>query len=97
MDDDSNKTKFLNFEQIKDSKRNQAIKISNPNIFSQDFIFFKNDVLRELKEINNKFENQKRLNTTIKDLISSQDIKLIEFNNKIEIISNRLNDKKALA
>ena len=61
MNDDSNKTKFLNFEQIKDSKRNQAIKISNPNIFSQDFIFFKNDVLRELKEINNKFENQKKI------------------------------------
>ena len=97
MNDDSNKTKFLNFEQLKDSKRNQAIKISNPNLFSQDFIFFKNDVLRELKEINNKFENQKRLNMTIKDLISSQDIKLIEFNNKIEIVSNRLNDKKALA
>ena len=61
MNDDSNKTKFLNFEQIKDQKRNQAIKISNPNIFSQDFIFFKNDVLRELKEINNKFENQKKI------------------------------------
>ena len=29
MNDDSNKTKFLNFEQIKDPKRNQAIKINS--------------------------------------------------------------------
>ena len=96
MNDDSDETKIQNLEQIKDSKRSQTIRFSNPNIFSQDFLYFKNDVLRELKEINNKFENQKRINTTIKDLISSQDIKLIKFNNKLELVTNQLNEKKAL-
>ena len=96
MNADSNNAKIQNLSQLKDSKRSQS-RLSNLNIFSQDFLYFKNEVLRELKEINNKFQNQKKLNTTIKDLITSQDIKLIEFNNKLEIILNQLNDKKALA
>ena len=97
MDDESNEIKTKNLEQINNSKNHKNVRFSSPNIFSQDFLYFKNDIIRELKEIHTKFENQKRLNTTIKDLISSQDIKVVNLNNKLENISNVFNIKKAIA
>ena len=95
MNNELNTTKEQNSEQKNNLNSNHNVRNSNPNLFSTDFLYFKNDILRELKEINNKFENQKRLNTHIKDLISSQDINLVKYNNKLENISNILNDKKA--
>ena len=95
MNNELNTTKDQNSEQKNNLNSNHNVRNSNPNLFSTDFLYFKNDILRELKEINNKFENQKRLNTHIKDLISSQDINLVKYNNRLENISNILNDKKA--
>ena len=95
MDNESSKTKNQNLEQVNILNNNHNFRNSNPNLFSTDFLYFKNDILRELKEINNKFENQKRLNIHMKDLISSQDINLVKYNNKLENISNILNEKKA--
>ena len=94
MNNELNTTKDQNSEQKNNLNSNHNVRNSNPNLFSTDFLYFKNDILRELKEINNKFENQKRLNTHIKDLISSQDINLVKYNNRLENISNILNDKK---
>ena len=95
MSNELNTAKDQNSEQKNNLNNNHNVRNSNPNLFSTDFLYFKNDILRELKEINNKFENQKRLNTHIKDLISSQDLNLVKYNNRLENISNILNDKKA--
>ena len=97
MDEESNKIKNSNLEQINNLNNHKNVRHSSPNIFSQDFLYFKNDIIRELKEINAKFENQKRLNTTIKDLISSQDIRVVNISNKLENITNIFNIKKAIA
>ena len=95
MNNESNAVKSHNSEQINNTKNNIDFRNSNQNLFSSDFIYFKNDMLRELKEIKNKFENQKRLNIDIKDLISAQEIQLVKFNNKLMNFSNIINDKKA--
>ena len=95
MDEESNEIKPKNIEQINNINDHKNVRHSIPNLFSQDFLYFKNDIIRELKEINSKFENQKRLNTTIKDLISSQDMNMTKLNNKLENISSMFNIKKA--
>ena len=95
MDEESNEIKPKNIEQINNINNHKNVRHSIPNLFSQDFLYFKNDIIRELKEINSKFENQKRLNTTIKDLISSQDMNMTKLNNKLENISSMFNIKKA--
>ena len=95
MDEESNEIKPKNKEQINNINDHKNVRHSIPNLFSQDFLYFKNDIIRELKEINSKFENQKRLNTTIKDLISSQDMNMTKLNNKLENISSMFNIKKA--
>ena len=97
MDEESNKIKNSNLEKLNNLNNHKNVRHSSPNIFSQDFLYFKNDIIRELKEINAKFENQKRLNTTIKDLISSQDIRVVNISNKLENITNIFNIKKAIA
>ena len=94
MNDES---KNKNLEQENNSNSHHNVGYSNSNIFTQDFLYFKNDIIRELKEIEMKFENQKRINSTIKDLISSQDIKVVKLSNKLENISNSINLKKAIA
>ena len=94
MDEESNEIKPKNIEQINNINNHKNVRHSIPNLFSQDFLYFKNDIIRELKEINTKFENQKRLNTTIKDLISSQDMNMTKLNNKLENISSMFNIKK---
>ena len=95
MNNESSTTKNQNSEQVNNLNINHNIPNSNPNLFSTDFLYFKNDILRELKEINNKFENQKRLNAHMKDLMSSQDINLAKYNSRLENISKILNEKKA--
>ena len=37
------------------------------NFFTKDFLFFKNDMLKELKNLDFKLEVQKRLNTELKN------------------------------
>ena len=66
MSNESNSVKSHNSEQLNNAKNNLDFRNSNQNLFSTDFLYFKNDMLRELKEIKNKFENQKRLNIDIK-------------------------------
>ena len=95
MSNESNSVKSHNSEQLNSAKNNLDFRNSNQNLFSSDFLYFKNDMLRELKEIKNKFENQKRLNIDIKDSISAQEIQLVKFNNKLINYSNIINDKKA--
>ena len=95
MSNESNSVKSHNSEQLNNAKNNLDFRNSNQNLFSTDFLYFKNDMLRELKEIKNKFENQKRLNIDIKDSISAQEIELVKFNNKLMNFSNIINDKKA--
>ena len=96
MKDESIYIKEQNPEKINNSASTQNVRNSNPNLFSKDFLYFKNDILKELNEINKKLENQKKLNANLKDLISSQDLKLLKFKDKLENFSNIINDKKAV-
>ena len=41
MDDESNEIKTKNLEQINNSKNHKNVRFSSPNIFSQDFLYFK--------------------------------------------------------
>ena len=65
------------------------------NFFSKDFLYFKNDILKELKNLEFKIETQKRFNNELKNTISIHDTKLGKLNNKLESISNVVNDKEA--
>ena len=65
------------------------------NFFTKDFLFFKNDILKELKNLEFKIETQKKFNNELKNTISIHDTKLIKLNNKLECISNVVNDKEA--
>ena len=67
------------------------------NFFSKDFLFFKNDVLKDIKDLEIKLENQKKINAELKNIISSHDLQLIKLNNKIENISNNINQNKVEA
>ena len=65
------------------------------NFFTKDFLFFKNDMLKELKNLDFKLEVQKRLNTELKNTLSVHDTKLTKLNNKLDGIANVVNDKEA--
>ena len=63
--------------------------------FTKDFLFFKNDILKELKNLEFKIETQKKVNNELKNTISIHDTKLRNLNNKLEAISDIVNDKEA--
>ena len=54
MKDESIYIKEQNPEKINNSSSTQNVRNSNPNLFSKDFLYFKNDILKELNEINIK-------------------------------------------
>ena len=52
MKDESIYIKEQNPEKINNSASTQNVRNSNPNLFSKDFLYFKNDILKELNVIN---------------------------------------------
>ena len=76
---------------------NSSSTIRDTNLFSKDFLFFKNDILKDIKDLEIKLENQKKINAELKNIISTHDLQLIKLNNKIENISNNINQNKVEA
>lgn len=93
MIDATTSTDDINKEKV--NKLNSSQNIKDLNFFTKDFLYFKNDILKEIRDIHLKFDNQKKYNFDLKNLISSQETKFIKFNNQLENLSNIMNDKNA--
>ena len=65
------------------------------NFFTKDFLYFKNDILKELKIIDLKLESQNKLNSELKNTISLHDTKIGKLHNKLDSILNVINVKEA--
>ena len=82
MIDATTSTDDINKEKV--NKLNSSQNIKDLNFFTKDFLYFKNDILKEIRDIHLKFDNQKKYNFDLKNLISSQETKFIKFNNQLE-------------
>ena len=98
MKDETASNSKKNSEKVNNYNRiNSSTGIRDTNLFSKDFLFFKNDILKDIKDLEIKLENQKKVNAELKNIISSHDLQLIKLNNKIENISNNINQNKVEA
>ena len=98
MKDETASNSKKNSEKVNNYNRiNSSTGIRDTNLFSKDFLFFKNDVLKDIKDLEIKLENQKKINAELKNIISTHDLQLIKLNNKIENISNNINQNKVEA
>ena len=73
-ENDSNENKNTNLEKNTDANVQHINK--DLNFFMKDFLYFKNDILKDLKNLETKIDNQKKLNTDLKNKISIQGSKL---------------------
>ena len=95
MKDETASNSKKNSEKVNNYNRiNSSTGIRDTNLFSKDFLFFKNDILKDIKDLEIKLENQKKINAELKNIISTHDLQLIKLNNKIENISNNINQNK---
>ncbi len=98
MKDETASNSKKNSEKVNNYNRiNSSTGIRDTNLFSKDFLFFKNDILKDIKDLVIKLENQKKINAELKNIISTHDLQLIKLNNKIENISNNINQNKVEA
>ena len=92
-ENDSNENKNTNLEKNTDANVQHINK--DLNFFMKDFLYFKNDILKDLKNLETKIDNQKKLNTDLKNKISIQDSKLSKITDTLENIANMVNDNEA--
>ena len=92
-ENDSNENKNTNLEKNTDTNVQHINK--DLNFFMKDFLYFKNDILKDLKNLETKIDNQKKLNTDLKNKISIQDSKLSKITDTLENIANMVNDNEA--
>ena len=79
MKDETASNSKKNSEKVNNYNRiNSSTGIRDTNLFSKDFLFFKNDVLKDIKDLEIKLENQKKINEELKNIISSHDLQLIK-------------------
>ena len=62
----------------------------------KDFLFFKDDILKEIKTLETKIDVQKKENEKLKDVISTQNSKMTNIHFIVESISNQVNSKEAM-
>ena len=65
------------------------------NILLKDFAFFKNDILKELKNLEFKIDSQRKLNTDLRSKISSQDSKLSKMKDTLDNVTSVVNENEA--
>ena len=65
------------------------------NFILKDLAFFKNDILKELKNLEFKIDSQKKLNTDLRSKISNQDSQLSKIRDTLENVTSLVNDTEA--
>ena len=93
MIDEFTSTEDINLEKGNNANSTQIIK--DIKFFSKDFLYFKNDILKEIKNLESKLELQKRNNLELKNTFSIYDSKIDQLSEKIEKISTIVNSKEA--
>ena len=77
MKDETASNSKKNSEKVNNYNRiNSSTGIRDTNLFSKDFLFFKNDILKDIKDLEIKLENQKKINAELKNIILTIKIKL---------------------
>ena len=93
MKDEYTSTADINIERGKNQSSAQLVK--DINFFSKDFLFFKNDILKEIKNLESKIELQKRYNNDFKSAFNNYDSKIEKLNEKIDNLTTIINNKEA--
>ena len=66
MKDETASNSKKNSEKVNNYNRiNSSTGIRDTNLFSKDFLFFKNDILKDIKDLEIKLENQKKVNAEL--------------------------------
>ena len=92
-EDESNTNKNNNLDKNTDTYDSNIKK--DFNFLLKDFAFFKNDILKELKNLELKIDTQKKLNNDLRNKISSQDSKLSKIKDELENVTNIVSDNEA--
>lgn len=72
MKDETASNSKKNSEKVNNYNRiNSSTGIRDTNLFSKDFLFFKNDILKDIKDLEIKLENQKNKCRTEKYYINT--------------------------
>ena len=92
-EDGSNTNKNNNLDKKTDTCDSNIKK--DYNLFLKDLAFFKNDILKELNNLEIKIDSQRRLNTDLRSKITSQDLKLSKIKDTLENVISLANDNEA--
>ena len=92
-EDESNINKNNNLD--KNTDTNDLHIKKDFNILLKDFAFFKNDILKELKNLEFKIDSQRKLNTDLRSKISSQDSKLSKMKDTLDNVTSVVNENEA--
>ena len=93
MKDEAISTTENNTEKI--NKHNSTPNLRNSISISKELLFFKNDILKDIKNLEIKINDQKHYNTELENMVSSQDKLIFTLNNKIDNMSNIISDNRA--